>query len=89
MNILIIGASSGIGKALFEIYAKEGNRLGIVGRRSHLLDELRRQHPSGTCRFPSINGYEIGTRFMNGVSHEYFRLNRLKMHYIYTFLGSR
>lgn len=48
MNIIIIGATSGIGKALFENYAMEGNRLGIVGRRSHLLDELRRQYPNNT-----------------------------------------
>jgi len=46
MNILIIGATSGIGKALFENYAKEGNRLGIVGRRTHLLGEMRQQHPA-------------------------------------------
>ena len=48
MNILILGATSGIGKALFENYAKDGNRLGIVGRRTSLLDELRCQHPSIT-----------------------------------------
>ena len=44
MNILIIGASSGIGRALFEKYAADGNRIGIVGRRTHLLDELRQKH---------------------------------------------
>ena len=43
---IIIGATSGIGKSLFERYATEENRLGIVGRRTHLLDELRQQHPS-------------------------------------------
>ena len=48
MNILIIGATSGIGKALFEDYAKDGNCLAIVGRRTHLLDELCRQYPSNT-----------------------------------------
>ena len=48
MNIIIIGATSGIGKALFEKYATEDNRLGIVGRRTHLLDELRQQHPCNT-----------------------------------------
>jgi NAD(P)-dependent dehydrogenase (short-subunit alcohol dehydrogenase family) len=31
MNIIIIGATSGIGKALFEKYAIDGNRVGIVG----------------------------------------------------------
>ena len=36
MNIIIIGATSGIGKALFEKYAVEGNRIGIVGH-SQLL----------------------------------------------------
>ncbi|MBQ6208570.1 MAG: SDR family NAD(P)-dependent oxidoreductase [Prevotella sp.] len=48
MNIFIIGATSGIGKALFENYAKDGNRIGIVGRRTQLLDELNHQHPSTT-----------------------------------------
>ena len=47
-TIIIIGATSGIGKALFEKYATEDNRLGIVGRRTHLLDELRQQHLSNT-----------------------------------------
>ena len=31
MNILIIGATSGIGKALFVKYANADNRIGIVG----------------------------------------------------------
>ena len=48
MNIIIIGATSGIGKALFEKYAIDGNRVGIVGRRTHLLDELQQQHPECT-----------------------------------------
>lgn len=48
MNILIIGATSGIGKALFEKYIIEGNRLGIVGRRAYLQDEFYQQHPDNT-----------------------------------------
>ena len=48
MNILIIGATSGIGKALFEKYIIEGNRLGIVCRRENLLDELYQQYPDNT-----------------------------------------
>lgn len=48
MNIIIIGATSGIGKALFEKYAIDGNRIGIVGRRTHMLDELQQQHPECT-----------------------------------------
>ena len=45
MNIIIIGATSGIGMALFEKYAADDNRIGIVGRRRHLLNELRQKHP--------------------------------------------
>ena len=44
MNIIIIGATSGIGRALFEKYAADGNRIGIVGRRTNMLEELRRNH---------------------------------------------
>jgi len=47
-TIIIIGATSGIGKTLFEKYAADGNRIGIVGRRTHLLDELRQEHPDMT-----------------------------------------
>ena len=48
MNIIIIGATSGIGRALYEKYAEQENRLGIVGRRANLLEELSRQHPGNT-----------------------------------------
>ena len=48
MNIVIIGATSGIGKALFEKYARGDNRIGIVGRRANLLDELCQKYPSKT-----------------------------------------
>ena len=51
MNILIIGATSGIGKALFEKFVSEWNHLGIVGRRTNLLDELQLQHPYNTFVF--------------------------------------
>jgi short-subunit dehydrogenase len=48
MNIVIIGATSGIGKALFIKYANLDNRIGIVGRRANLLDELCLEYPSKT-----------------------------------------
>ena len=51
MNIVIIGATSGIGKALFKKYANENNRIGIISRRAHLLDELYQKYPSKT--FPA------------------------------------
>jgi short-subunit dehydrogenase len=48
MNIVIVGATSGIGKALFEKYANGENRIGIIGRRAHLLEELHQEYPSKT-----------------------------------------
>ena len=48
MNIVIIGATSGIGKALFEKYTNADNRIGIVGRRANLLEELSQKYPSKT-----------------------------------------
>jgi len=48
MNIVIIGATSGIGKALLETYANGENVIGIIGRRTHLLDELHLKYPSKT-----------------------------------------
>ena len=47
-TIIIIGATSGIGRALFEKYASNGKCIGIVGRRTHLLNELRQEHPDMT-----------------------------------------
>jgi len=47
-TIIIIGATSGIGKTLFEKYEADGNRIGIVGRRTHLLNELCQEHPNTT-----------------------------------------
>ena len=48
MNIVIIGATSGIGKTLFEKYANENNRIGIIGQRALLLDKLYQKYPSKT-----------------------------------------
>src|SRR5688572_19951549 len=44
-RIVIIGASSGIGKRMAEIYAEQGHLVGITGRRSVLLDEICKCYP--------------------------------------------
>lgn len=44
-NIIIIGASSGIGKSLALLYAAQGNRVCITGRRLPLLQEIQQQYP--------------------------------------------
>lgn len=45
-KVIIIGATSGIGKELALLYLKAGNRVGITGRRNILLEEIRQQFPS-------------------------------------------
>lgn len=44
-NIIIIGASSGIGKELALLYAARGDRVAITGRRADLLEGVRQQYP--------------------------------------------
>ena len=42
-NAVIIGATSGIGKALAKILSQEGYALGLAGRRVNLLDSLAKE----------------------------------------------
>jgi len=40
-TVIIVGASSGIGRALAVALAKDGYRVGLIARRTELLDQLR------------------------------------------------
>lgn len=44
-KIIIVGASSGIGREIACKYAADGNRVGITGRRENLLNELKEKYP--------------------------------------------
>lgn len=44
-KVIIIGASSGLGRRLAELYAEEGCTIGIMARRGNLLKELELQYP--------------------------------------------
>lgn len=44
-RIIIIGATSGIGYEVAQIYRKRGYQLGLAGRRLDRLEEFRRQDP--------------------------------------------
>lgn len=44
-KIVIIGATSGIGRSMAEIYIKKGHHVGISGRRLELLQEIKQQFP--------------------------------------------
>lgn len=44
-KIIIIGATSGIGYEIAQIYRKQGWRIGIAGRRADLLEQIRSEAP--------------------------------------------
>ena len=44
-RVIIIGATSGIGRKMAEQYAAKGNVVGITGRRKELLDEIENNFP--------------------------------------------
>jgi short-subunit dehydrogenase len=44
-KVIIVGASSGIGRHLALLYAQEGNKVGITGRRGNMLQEIQHQFP--------------------------------------------
>ncbi|OQP49686.1 hypothetical protein A4D02_29165 [Niastella koreensis] len=46
MKIIIIGATSGIGKELAQQYLAQGHTVAITGRREALLQELKTQFPA-------------------------------------------
>ena len=43
---IIVGASSGIGKALALVLAQRGYKVGITGRRSEMLEEIKALNPN-------------------------------------------
>jgi short-subunit dehydrogenase len=44
-KVIIIGATSGIGRELAKLYATAGATVGITGRRQELLDSLKAEYP--------------------------------------------
>ncbi|MEP6699765.1 MAG: SDR family NAD(P)-dependent oxidoreductase [Bacteroidota bacterium] len=44
-KIIIVGATSGMGKRMAELYAEKGHQVGISGRRLELLQEIKQQFP--------------------------------------------
>ncbi|MEZ5002432.1 MAG: SDR family NAD(P)-dependent oxidoreductase [Chitinophagales bacterium] len=50
-NIVIIGASSGIGNALASLYASKGNKVAVMARRGELLHELQQEFPKQIISF--------------------------------------
>ncbi len=51
MNILIIGATSGIGHKLWQHYSSNGNRIAVIGRRKDEIESMMRECPDYTIGF--------------------------------------
>ena len=64
-TIFITGATSGIGRATAELFATQGNRLVICGRRQNILDELKSELSNKTevltLKFDVRNRVEVET----------------------------
>ena len=45
-NAIVFGATSGIGKSLTELLAKDGYKIAVTGRRLENLQELKKQFPN-------------------------------------------
>jgi short-subunit dehydrogenase len=79
-KVIIVGASSGIGRALAIRYAKQGCALGITGRRTELLEKLREEIASFTPH--SENGEAVfiesfDTMGKDNIFHMHSLLNKL------------
>jgi short-subunit dehydrogenase len=42
---IVVGATSGIGKGIARLLVEHGYKVGVTGRRSHLLEEIRKENP--------------------------------------------
>ncbi len=72
MNILIFGATSGIGRALAELYTSQGHRVAITGRRQEKLDEIKNQHPDLYLTFRHDIRQTETTANIIAQAHEHF-----------------
>lgn len=59
MKIIIIGATTGIGKALAEIYIAAGHEVTITGRRLNLLKAIQDAHPDKNVYISPIDVADI------------------------------
>jgi short-subunit dehydrogenase len=50
-NVIIFGATSGIGRGLALLFAKDGYRIAATGRRRDLLDSLQKEAPNQIAVF--------------------------------------
>ncbi len=76
MNILIIGATSGIGHNLWQHYVSMGNNVIVAGRRKKLLDDMERNYPRLTksvlCDIAQTDAFN---KVFDNIMHAYGRID--------------
>lgn len=71
MNIIIIGATSGIGKELWKLYAVENNHVAVTGRRKHLLEQMYNERTNSTSIYEmDITDTESAPRCIDEIFRE-------------------
>jgi short-subunit dehydrogenase len=70
-KILIVGGTSGLGRRLAELYIADDCRVGIIGRRENLLQEIKLQFPDNIdilkADISENNFQEALMNFINGM----------------------
>lgn len=63
MNILIIGATSGIGHELWRHYVSDGHQVAVTGRRNDILNGMSREYPQNTyaeqCDIADAESFDV------------------------------
>ena len=72
MKIIIIGATTGIGRSLAQLYASKGYEISITGRRIALLDEIKEAFPNTKVhiRAMDVTDYEASRKTMEELVNE-------------------
>ncbi len=76
MNILIVGATSGIGYKLWEHYVSMGHKVIVTGRRKELLDDMERKYPENTLAIQcDISRPDSFDESLESIVHKYRRID--------------
>ncbi len=76
MNILIIGATSGIGHNLWKHYVSMGHNVIVTGRRKELLDNMTISFPEHTRAITcDITNTELLDNVLENIIHKYGRID--------------
>jgi short-subunit dehydrogenase len=59
MKIIIIGATTGIGRALAELYINQGHEVTVTGRRTQLLEELQNAYPNQQIHIGTLDVADV------------------------------